>query len=137
MESQRLRVFRAGWLHANAQFNEGNLEDAWGAMAADFEYRPPSNFPSPPVLRGPDQIIDYFRSVRKALPDSRGEPLEFLEAGDGRILVHVRMSGAAPRTDAEGESDLFQVWEFEGDRPVRVREFTDHHDAYRSAGLDD
>jgi hypothetical protein len=33
-------------------------------MGEDFEYRPPQNFPSPPVLRGPDQIIDYFESVR-------------------------------------------------------------------------
>jgi hypothetical protein len=64
MESERLRAFRAGWTRANEQFNQGKIAEAWGVMGEDFEYRPPQNFPSPPVLRGPDQIIDYFESVR-------------------------------------------------------------------------
>jgi ketosteroid isomerase-like protein len=138
MENERFEAFKRLYVQSNDFFNEGRHEEAWGDLPDSFEYRPPPNYPGTSVLRGPQQIIDHFRSVRKALPDSRGEPVEFIDSGEGPYLIRLRVTGAAPRSDRHGESDLFQVWEFD-DRgvPTGVREFTDRELAIEAAGIDE
>ena len=138
METERFEAFKRLYIRSNELFNERKYEEAWGQLPEDFEYRPPRNFPGTSVLRGPGQIIEHFESVRKALPDSRGEPVEFIDTGKGPYFIHLRLTGAAPRTDRDGVDDLFQVWEFdERGVPTGCREFTERADAVEAAGIDE
>jgi hypothetical protein len=57
------------------------------------------------------------------------------EAREGIYVIDAEASGES-RHGVTGEFRFSQVWwEFDGERPVRVREFLDHSQALEAAGL--
>jgi hypothetical protein len=64
--------------------------------------------------------------------------VEFIDTGQGPYFIHIRVTGAAPRTDRDAVDDLFQIWEFdERGVPTGCREFTERADAIRAAGINE
>jgi hypothetical protein len=55
------------------------------------------------------------------LPDLNAEPLEIVEPVPGSFVVRLLVQGAGAASGASIQLDLTQLWEFDGDQPVRVR----------------
>jgi len=121
---------------ANAAFRRGEIEEAWGGVPEEFEFHLPAGVPEMPeegVLRGRAEVIRYMQSLREGFPDWGGEPQEYIDFGEGRFFIHMRMTGTGGRSGLSGAADMFQVWEVRNGVAIRMREFTDRADAERVA----
>ena len=103
-------------------------------LPADIEWHPAPESPDYEVRHGPRGVAEYFD---EALEDAIvWEPriVGFTEIEEGTYLVDAEVT-AESRHGVTGEFTFSQVWEFKGDRPVRVREFLDRSQALEAAGL--
>ncbi len=115
-------------------FNRGDDEAAWGWLPEDFEFHPIADWPDARVARGPREVIAYFRNhLRETFPDWRGRIASVSEVGQDVYLSHLVMEGAGRAGGVPTTTNLFQVWEADGERPLRVREFLRREEAVAAA----
>jgi SnoaL-like protein len=94
--------------------------------------------------RDPPELIDGGRErghdgVRRGLArwsqqwsEYRIDPVEFLDAGLGRMLVCCRQRGRGEGSAVVVESDLFMVWTLDKAKAVEMRMFFDRDQALRA-----
>mgnify|MGYP001220041652 CR=1 FL=1 len=137
MTAQRedgLSAFRRRAEQVLDAFNCGDFEAAWGWLPGDFEFHPIPDWPDAEVARGPHEVIRYFQDeVREMFPDWRGQIELISEVAPDTYLTHLVMRGAGRAGGVPTETDLFQVWEMDGGRPARVREFLRREEALAAA----
>lgn len=61
--------------------------------------------------------------------DARTEVLEVEDAGEGRVLVLMRMHATLRRSGIAGVTDMAHIWHMRGEKAVRVQVFGSHEDA--------
>jgi hypothetical protein len=116
-------------------FNRGDYEAAWGELPEDFEFHSVPDWPDAQVARGPREVIAYFQNdLRETFPDWRGRIESVTELGAGVYMNHLVMEGAGRAGGVPTTTSLFQVWELDGERPVRVREFLRREEAVAAGG---
>ena len=116
-------------------FNEGDFETAFASLAPDVEWQLLPSLPEAGVLRGRDAVVAYFSGIRDA-GDWRVEPVEFIDAGERRVLIHQHGTGTGRATGIALTLDFFQIWEMGRDGAViRVREYERREDALEAAAL--
>lgn len=71
--------------------------------------------------------FDQFRAV----------PEEFIEAGDGRVVVSARHAGVGRRSGAPFDESVGHVWTFRDGKVIEWRAYLDPATALRAAGLSD
>ena len=62
----------------------------------------------------------------------RIDPVDFIDAGLGRMLVGCRQRGRGEGSAAVVESDLFMVWTLDNAKVVEMRMFFDREEALRT-----
>jgi uncharacterized protein len=122
-------------LHRNATeaFNEGDLDAALGGLPEDLEWHPFSTDPQPAVHRGPDEIKRWFEDYRSVFDEWRSVPEAYERAGEASILIHHVIQGTSRGAGVPVEVDVFEIWEFDGAQPVRVRQFDSRESALAAA----
>jgi ketosteroid isomerase-like protein len=130
-------LFKEAYRQGNDAMGRGEIREAWQGIPESCEFHPPPEFPDPAIRRGPDEIVAYMVAIREAIPDWRGEPSEFMDAGDGTYVVRLDMSGTSGGAGFPVTQELFQVFETRDGSVVRVWEFLHRDQAMRAAGLDD
>ena len=128
-----LERFRVGYLRTTATLNAGDVASAFAWIPDGFEWhvlpevlgddRPET----PPVLRGRDQVIGWFKDLIEDW-NYRLEPQGFEELDDGSVVVQAigRITGRV--TGLNGEVRFTQFWEFGDDGvPIRARERLDDY----------
>jgi len=137
MAAQRedgLTAFRRRAAHVLEAFNRGDFEAAWGWLPEDFEFHPIPDWPDAEVAHGARQVIRYLQDeVREMFPDWRGRIESISEVAPDTYLNHLVMQGAGRAGGVPTRTDLFQVWEMDGGRPIRVREFLRREEALAAA----
>jgi ketosteroid isomerase-like protein len=123
-----LAVFEAVYRRNQEAFNNRDLDTAYGWLPQDFEwYALPVVLPphDTDMLVGPDEVREAFAKWLDEW-DWRAEPEEFIDPGDGTIVVRCAGSLRGPKTGMRSTYRYMQVWELapEG-RPLRVRERLD------------
>jgi ketosteroid isomerase-like protein len=115
-------------------FNRGNFDLAFSGLADDVEWHMLPILLETGVVRGREAVLRYFHGVRDAI-DWKLEAQEFVEAGEGCVVVHQRGIATGRTTGiSSGNFDFFQVWEVGSDGLiVRVREFEEQEDALDAA----
>jgi ketosteroid isomerase-like protein len=132
-ESEFLTGFRAAFEEGNRAWNEGDFERVYGGLPVDLRYELSPSWPDARPLRGPAEIVQFFRAFRDTFPDARGDLGEFIQAGDETVVVELRVSGTGSSSEAPTAMQIWQVWEMRGGVPTGVREFLDRRSALDAA----
>jgi ketosteroid isomerase-like protein len=119
---------------ATAAFNEGDLDRAVAGLPDDFEWQPYDTDLEEGVVRGPDALKSYFAAYREVFDEWNSEPLEYEQVGEGTVLIHHRITGTSRGAGVPVREEVFEVWEFEGGVPRRVRQFPSRERAIAEAG---
>ena len=133
-ESEFLRTFRQLFEEGNRAWNEGDVKSAYAALPDQIEYRLSPTWPDARVLYGRDEVVAFFADFRQTFPDARTASHEFIEGGEGIVIVGFRVTGSGRSSGAGTEMDIWQVWEVSDELiPRGVAEFTDRQDALDAA----
>jgi ketosteroid isomerase-like protein len=131
---QLLSGFRALYEQSAVAFNDGDLERALGGLAEDFEWHAPEEDADHTVYRGPAQIKGWFAEMQSVFDDWRIALQGFERLSEDTILVHHVITGTSRGAGVPVEVDTYEVWEFDGMRPVRARQFLSSETARAAAG---
>ena len=87
----------------------------------------------PRDLRGAEALIAYAEERRNGLGGL--EPLEFIEAPDGRLVTPIRQEFRAPEGGVPLATHFFYVWTFRDGTVRHVEIYLRRADALQAAGL--
>ena len=139
LESELLRAFREAFERGNRAWNAGDVKTAYATLPDQLEYRLAPTWPEARVLRSRDEVIEFFESFQETFPDARTGSHECLEGTHGTVVAGFRVAGTGRTSGADGEMEIWQVWEIR-DRDnltvTRVTEFTNRREAVEAAGLE-
>jgi ketosteroid isomerase-like protein len=109
---------------AYAALNVGDRDGFMAVLHPEAEWHWPPGLADTDVYRGADEIVRAMTIWADAWVDFRMEPEELLERGD-RIFVAARYAGRGRTSGLPIDQLVAHVWEFGGDRAVRMRMFGD------------
>jgi ketosteroid isomerase-like protein len=135
-ESELLRTFRQLFEEANRAWNEGDVKGAYAALPDEMDYRLAPTWPDARVLRGRDEVIAFFEDFQLTFPDARTASHEFIEGGEGTVIVGFRVTGSGRSSGAGTEMEIWQVWQVSDElTPIAVNEFSNRQEAVDAAGV--
>jgi len=114
-------------------FNRRDLDAVLDGLPEEFEWHFPEGVVDRPEPARPSKLRHALDDLVAPLPDLTAEPFEIVEPVAGSFVVRLHVHGAGAASGASTQLELVQLWEFEGDRPVRVREFTNLSEALAKA----
>lgn len=100
-------------------------------MSEDAEWITPPEDPDPGTYRGHDGIEKFWAQWRASVGQLNFEIEELIDAGR-HVVVIARRSGRGEHSGLEVSDRVVQIFSFEGDKCVRVREYYDRDEAFRS-----
>jgi ketosteroid isomerase-like protein len=137
MSRENVEICRRGFEQFQAGLARGDPGAVFdsGVMATDAEWMPPPGFPGPPVYRGREGFVEFMRTWTEDFEDFSLRLERLIDAGDDRVvgLFHHRATGKASGVPVELHQGL--VYELEGGRVIRCRNYVDHAGALEAAGL--
>jgi|SRR5262245_8477942 len=137
-ESELLAAFRRAFEQGNRAWNAGDVKTAYAALPDEMEYRLAPTWPDARVLRGRDEVVAFFEDFQRTFPDARTASHEFIEGGEGVLIVGFLVSGSGRSSGAGTEMRIWQVWRVSDDLiPLGVTEYSDRRDALDAAGVRD
>jgi hypothetical protein len=116
-------------------FNAGEIEVAFAGTPEDVEFHPPAEV-SEDTFNSRDEWLAFVQGLRQAHGDWRVEPREFVEPRAGVFLVRTDVQPKEPASQLPVVGEVWQVWEFGQDPPLRISEFRNRAAAYDSIGED-
>ena len=135
-ESELLRTFRQIFEQATRAWNEGDVKSAYAALPESMDYRLAPTWPDARVLHGRDEVVAFFEEFQQTFPDARTASHEFIEGGEGIVIVGFRVTGSGRSSGAGTEMEIWQVWQVSDDLvPLAVSEFSDRRGALQAAGV--
>jgi SnoaL-like protein len=128
-----LDKFRVFFLQKADAFNRRD----WDAMVDDlpdgFEWHFPAGVVDRPGPARSSELKQAVADLVSPLPDLTAELFEIVEPVPDSFVVRLHVHGAGAASGAAVQLELVQLWEFVGDQPVRVREFTNVSEALAKA----
>ena len=103
-------------------------------LPPDIEWHPAPEAPDFEVRHGPEAVARYFDVVVEDAEVWEPRIVGVTKAEAGTLVISAEAT-AESRRGVSLRVSFSQVWEFAGDRPVRVREFLHHSQALEAAGL--
>jgi ketosteroid isomerase-like protein len=112
-------------------WNSGDRGWVLDHMSEDIEWVTPSDDPDPGTYRGYRGVEQYWAQWRAAVGQLNFQVEEMIDAGNAVVVV-ARREGRGEHSGLQVSDRVIQVFEFEGDKCVRVKEYYDR-DAALSA----
>src|SRR4051794_27041243 len=112
-------------------WNSGDRSWVLEHMSDDVEWMTPTGDPDPGVYRGRQGVEEYWAQWRAAVGQLSFNIEEMIDAGDAVIVVAERQ-GRGEHSGLQVSDHVIQVFEFEGDQCVRVKEYYDRDTAFSS-----
>jgi ketosteroid isomerase-like protein len=112
-------------------WNSGDRGWVLDHMSEDIEWVTPSDDPDPETYRGYRGVEQYWAQWRAAVGQLNFQVEEMIDAGNSVVVV-ARREGRGEHSGLQVSDRVIQVFEFEGDKCVRVKEYYDR-DAALSA----
>jgi ketosteroid isomerase-like protein len=135
--SEALEAFRAGYLAANARFNEHDFESAFAVLAEDVEWHLMTDWATVTgveIMRGRAAAIAVFAGLLEAMPEWRTEPQEFIEVTERVFVVRTRVLGTGRASRAAVAQSYSEVFELaENGTVIRLYQYADHDEALVTA----
>ena len=115
-------------------WREGRPEEALGNLEEDFEWVVPES-PDNPVQHGASGVLEFVREWTEPFEDMHVD-WELHEAGPGRAIALIHMTGRGRESGVPTEMRFGQLWTFRGGRAVRMEMINDIDEARRVAGIE-
>jgi ketosteroid isomerase-like protein len=112
-------------------WNSGDRTWVLDHMAEDVEWITPPDDPDPGTYSGHEGIERYWSQWRAAVGQLNFEIEETIDAGESVVIV-ARRQGRGEHSGLEVSDRVIQVYEFEGEKCRRVREYYDRDAALSS-----
>lgn len=126
---------------AYARFNRAKPSPSGEQKLASLDFYHPqavyvndANDPDPGIHRGIEAVREQVAQWVTAYPDLQVEPLEIQTNGD-QAFVWVRFSGHGAGSEVPIDMELAHVVTIEGDKVLRVEEYSERADGLKAAGL--
>jgi uncharacterized protein len=118
---------------AYEQFNTTREIDL-DLVAEDVEWGLFAGSPEGDALHGHPGVRSWTEEMRSAFERLKIEPEEFIDAGDGQVVVVSRMAARGRGSGMELEGPLVNVWTLREGRVTRCQSFTTRDEALAAAG---
>jgi uncharacterized protein len=116
-------------------FTAGDFDAMFELLDPDVEWHQPEHVPGAKVFHGHEGVRTWLRDTHEAVEDIQIEPVEVIDAGAEVIaVVAVKVTGRGSRVQVEQQEA--HVFDFEGNRAIRVRGFNDRAEALEAAGIE-
>lgn len=119
-------------------WNGGDLGAVVAELTPDFEWDcTESGIPDlSGIYHGHDGYLQFARSWREALGDTRLELEEARELDDGRLYLQIYQTATGKQSGVDVDLHYAQILEFEGQKTSRSQVFGLVEDGRAAAGLD-
>ena len=102
----------------------------------EYDWRDQRTYPDTPQhLQGVPEVIAFIEQFRDGWADLAQDPLELIEAPDGRVLVLVRQAGRGRESGVPIEIHFFELSTIRDSKLRHVEYFRHRADALEAAGL--
>lgn len=105
-------------------------------MSEDVEWITPAEDPDPGTYRGWQGVEKFWEQWRASVGQLRFEVEQIAEVGD-HVVVDARRTGKGEHSGLEVSDRVIQVFRFEGEKCVEVREHYDREKALREIGAEE
>jgi hypothetical protein len=116
---------------------DGFARRDWQAMLGDLPESFEWHFPREVVDRAdpvrPRELENSVADLVAQFPDLKVDPVEMVEPAPDTFVARLLVQGAGAASGAAIRLEIAQLWEFDGERPLRVREFMDVAEALATA----
>lgn len=112
---------------------QGDIDAQFAGLAPDVEWRVLRTLPEARVLSGRDDAIRFWHDVLE-IQQWHVEPLEYIDAGSGRVVIHVRGTAVGHMTGITTTTEFWSVAEVGPDGLVRqMAEYEERDEALAAA----
>jgi ketosteroid isomerase-like protein len=132
MSAERIELVKQGY----DAWNRGDRTWVLEHMSEDVEWITPPEDPDPGTYRGWRGVEQFWEQWRASVGQLQFLPEEFIDKGD-HIVVVARRTGKGETSGLEVSDTVIQVFKFEGDKCVQVREHYDREKAMREIGAEE
>jgi ketosteroid isomerase-like protein len=105
-------------------WNSGDRGWVLDHMSEDVEWITPPDDPDPGTYQGYEGVEQYWSQWRAAVGQLHFEVEEMMDAGNSVVVV-ARRQGRGEHSGLQVSDRVIQVFDFEGDKCVRVHEYYD------------
>ena len=139
MSEENVEIVRA-YIDAVNAFMRGELSSEVHAESFDPQcellWHDQRTYPDTPQhLMGASEVIAFAEKFRDDWIDVVQEPLELIQAPDGRVLAFIRQRARGRQSDVPIDIHFFEVWTIRDGRVRRLEYFRHRVDALEAAGL--
>ena len=122
-------------IEAFTAFNRGDL-DTWSEyFADDIDYRAVEGAPDDHgPIHGKDALRVYVQDWLGTFDEFRNEPVELIDAGEGRVIAVTKISGRAKLSGIETDLTYAALYTIRDGKIVRGREYWSRDEALEAAG---
>ena len=131
--SDRQRAFR----RAVAAVNRGDVDGVLDELDSEVEWHPLAQVMlggRETVYRGHDGVRELFRELDEVTDGLHPQISEIRDLGD-RIVAIGRIRAEGGESEAETESPIGWVAEYQDGKMIRIRDYIDPHEALEAVGL--
>jgi ketosteroid isomerase-like protein len=139
MSEENVEVVRRSF-EANNAFMRGDLSGEAFAQLFDpqiqLHWHDQRTYPDTPQhLQGVSEVMAFIEKFRDDWIDVVQEPLELIEAPEGRVFGFTHQSGRGRRSGVPIDIHFFEVWAIRDGRVRRLEYFRHRGEALEAAGL--
>lgn len=127
MSTELVQLVQNGY----AAWNSGDRRWVLDHMSEDVEWVTPPDDPDPATYRGYGGVENYWAQWRAAVGQLNFVVEEMIDAGNAVVVV-ARRQGRGEHSGLEISDRVIQVFDFDGDKCTRVREYYDRDAALSS-----
>lgn len=138
MSQSGLQAVRSVWEEAARVGGSVEQLDYWyeHVWAEDIDYRAIEGaVDDRGPIHGRDEMRRYAEDWFETVDDFRLDPVEVIDAGDGVVVVSLRLSGRARGSDHLVQQHVYVVWTMRDSKIARGREYATREEAVVAAGL--
>jgi ketosteroid isomerase-like protein len=138
MSQENVEIVRRVWEEFQAAMKRGD-SGTWfdsEAIADDLEFTLEGvELDGRSVWRGREGFVEFIRTWTEDFEGWEAQLERLIDAGDDRVVGLFRQLARGRASGAPVEVDLAIVYELDGGRVVRMRNYLDHEEALEAAGL--
>ena len=133
MSEENMEIYR----RALDAFNRRDRAAWMASCDPEVENVPPRDWPESDPIRGSEAVWDFFVENQEPWEESPYEYLELIEAGNDKIVTHVRAQMRGKASGVEVAWSMWNVVTFRNGKALRFDWFADRADALEAAGLEE
>jgi ketosteroid isomerase-like protein len=140
MSQENVELLRGWYAAYNAAMDAPDPKEAVrvsfeSSSDPEIEWVPEASTPEAETFHGVDGVIAFFDLLFDAFEYAHQWPERFIDCGDDRVLVFVRLEARARTTGLELSEPWAHLVTVRNSRVSRLQQFRNRDDALEAAGL--